>query len=152
MPTRYFRCRTARQSPSACPGQPYLPLADLEELIAGRINALFAAAASLPPAPVKPPPPAAGTARRLRLALAGLYQDKAAGLLGEEEFAALRTELLARLRQLEAPVRSAEPPEAPDPAIPPPLGRELAAALIEKILIYPPDPDGNRRLEIFWRV
>lgn len=152
VPTRYFRCRTARQSPSACPGQPYLPLADLEELIAGRINALFAAAASLPPAPVKPLPPAAGTARRLRLALAGLYQDKAAGLLGEEEFAALRTELLARLRQLEAPVRSAEPPEAPDPAIPPPLGRELAAALIEKILIYPPDPDGNRRLEIFWRV
>lgn len=150
-PTRYFRCRTARQSPTACPGQPYLPLSELEALIAGRVAALFEAAARLPPAPAKAPPPAMGADRRLRLALAGLYQDRATGLLAEEEFAALRSELLARLRQLEPP-RSPEAPEAPDPSIPLPLSRELAAALIEKILVYPPDETGNRRLEFFWRV
>lgn len=150
-PTRYFRCRTARQSPTACPGQPYLPLSELEALIAGRVAALFEAAARLPPAPAKAPPPAMGADRRLRLALAGLYQDKAAGLLAEEEFAALRSELLARLRQLEPP-RGPETPESPDPSIPLPLSRELAAALIEKILVYPPDETGNRRLEIFWQV
>lgn len=151
-PTRYFRCRTARQSPAACPGQPYLPLLELEALIAGRVAALFEAAASLPPAPAKAPPPGAGAGQRLRLALARLYQDKAAGVLGEEEFAALRGELLARLRQLEEPGQNPEPPEAPDPSTPLPLSRELAAALIEKIRVWPPDGQGNRRLEIFWRV
>ena len=113
--------------------------------------ALFEAAARLPPAPAKAPPPAMGADRRLRLALAGLYQDKAAGLLAEEEFSALRSELLARLRQLEPP-RGPEAPEAPEFSTPLPLSRELAAALIEKILVYPPDETGNRRLEIFWRV
>lgn len=154
LPTRYFRCRTARRSPAACCGQPYLPLAELEELIAGRINALFEAAACLPPPPAKAPPPGAGAGHRLRQALARLYQDKAAGLLEEEEFSALRTELLARLRLTEAPQPSPEnsrfPPDAPPDPLPP--GRELAAALIEKIVVWPPDETGNRRLEVFWRV
>lgn len=148
-PAKYFRCRTARQSPLACCGQPYLPLAPLEKLIAGRVNALFEAAASLPPPPAKTPPPSAGAGQRLRQALAGLYQDKAAGLLEEEEFAALRSELLARLHLTQTPPQCLETSKPPEPS---PLGRELAAALIEKILVWPPDANGNRRLEVFWRV
>lgn len=152
LPTRYFRCRTARQSPATCCGQPYLPLAPLEELIAGRINALFESAASLPPPPAKAPPPGAGARRRLRQALARLYQDNAAGLLEEEEFSALRTELLARLHLAQNPAWGPEPAAPPESASSPPLGRELAAALIEKIVVWPPDENGNRRLEVFWRV
>lgn len=150
-PTRYFRCRTARQDPAACPGQPYLPLADLETLVAGRIRALFEAAASLPPAPAKPPPPEPAVAGRLQQALARLYQDRCGGLLSEADFAALRTELLARLRLAETPALPSGAPE-PEKLQPPPLGRELTAALIEKILVHPPNEAGSRRVEIFWRV
>lgn len=61
-PRRYFRCRTAAKSRAACPGQPYLPLSDLENAVQARAKAYTAqplthalASALLQSITVKPP-------------------------------------------------------------------------------------------------
>ena len=40
---RYFRCRTARRSKTACPGQPYWPLCDAEALVEKQLSRYAAA-------------------------------------------------------------------------------------------------------------
>ena len=40
---RYFRCRTARRSKTACPGQPYWPLCDAEALVKKQLSRYAAA-------------------------------------------------------------------------------------------------------------
>ena len=44
---RYFRCRTARQSKTACPGQPYWPLCDAEALVKKQLSRYAAAPGQL---------------------------------------------------------------------------------------------------------
>ena len=44
---RYFRCRTARRSKTACPGQPYWPLCDAEALVEKQVSRYAAAQGQL---------------------------------------------------------------------------------------------------------
>lgn len=44
---RYFRCRTARRSKTACPGQPYWPLCDAEVLVEKQLSRYAAAPGQL---------------------------------------------------------------------------------------------------------
>ena len=44
---RYFRCRTARRSKNACPGQPYWPLCDAEALVEKQLPRYAAAPGQL---------------------------------------------------------------------------------------------------------
>ena len=44
---RYFRCRTARRSKTACPGQPYWPLCDAEALVEKQLSRYAAAPGQL---------------------------------------------------------------------------------------------------------
>ena len=44
---RYFRCRTARRSKTACPGQPYWPLSDAEALVEKQLSRYAAAPGQL---------------------------------------------------------------------------------------------------------
>ena len=44
---RYFRCRTARRSKTACPGQPYWPLCDAEALVENQLSRYAAAPGKL---------------------------------------------------------------------------------------------------------
>lgn len=44
---RYFRCRTARRSKTACPGQPYWPLCDAEALVENQLSRYAAAPGQL---------------------------------------------------------------------------------------------------------
>ena len=37
-PRRYYRCCTAAKSRAACPGQPYLPMHDLEKLVQSKLQ------------------------------------------------------------------------------------------------------------------
>lgn len=44
---RYFRCRTARRSKTACLGQPYWPLCDAEALVEKKLSRYAAALGQL---------------------------------------------------------------------------------------------------------
>lgn len=44
---RYFRCRTACRSKTACPGQPYWPLCDAEALVEKQLSRYAAAPGQL---------------------------------------------------------------------------------------------------------
>lgn len=172
-PRHYYRCRTARRCPQRCPGQPYLPVADAEQLVLRRLQSLleryFDPAALPPPSP----PPGQDIAeeraalqaqvRRRQTALETLYLDKCGGLVSEEQFRALNrayqeqiTGYQARIAALERQTRAASPPDGQEQArraaCPEELTRGLAGSFVEKLVVYPPEKDGTRRLELFWQV
>lgn len=181
-PRRYFRCRISQRDAARCPGQPYLPAEELEELLLARIREQLA--------PCLTPDLLARTAEekgaeqrreglrrerqrveaeigRRRRALQELYLDKSGGCIGAAQFTELNQAFLAQLEQLEAQRSALEQKlgeegggeeakekrerRLEEAARISRLDRELVCLLVEKVVVYPPDPATNERcVEVFW--
>ncbi|MGN0706956.1 MAG: recombinase family protein [Faecalibacterium sp.] len=170
---RYYRCRSARRCPQLCPGQPYLPAADAERLVLERLRRIleqYFDPDSIP-APtrfqVRDETETLSAlrmqARRRQDALEMLYLDKCSGLVSEEQFRMLNGAYQAQLERCQARIAALEQPSAASPqaekssvaqraACPQKLTRGLAGSFVERLVVYPPDGDGIRRLELFWQV
>lgn len=170
---RYFRCRNALRAPALCPGQSYLPAAELESLLLARLRQylgpyLHPDAAMLPSAGAD----AARRAEQSRLqaeisrresALESLYLDKCGGLLDNTQFLAMNrrfhqetSRLQKRLQALEsapdaAAARAALQSRLAKAAALPVLDRALVGLTVRQVRVFPPDSDtGTRPVEIFW--
>lgn len=171
--TRYFRCRTALRDKVLCPGQPYLPVSTLENVVLERIRAHLRPCLH-PEAPSLYPPDTREKAaekekqrlctelERRRAALETLYLDRCGGVVAEEEFRTLHrrfrseiTRLEQRLKELEtAPsgdeARAALEQRLKQAAALPVLDRALVSLLVEEVRVYPPE-SGTRKVEIRWK-
>lgn len=169
---RYFRCRTALTDKSRCPGQPYLPAAELEQVVLEHLRRHLGPVLR-PEDPALFPADPDGKARlseltRLRgelarrdAALEALYLDKCSGLLDEGQFLTLNrrlrqegARLRERLRALEAApdadaVRAALAHRLKEAAALTRLDRLLVSLAVGQILVYPPE-EQTRTIRIHW--
>lgn len=180
-PRRYFRCRISQKDIAHCPGQPYLPESELEELllvsIRGHITP-YLTLDQLKQQAVDDPvekwksqlhrelEQIKAEIRRRRKAMQDLYLDKSGGCISEAQFSELSREFLGQVEQLEKKQKilqqkldqqiDHERKRWPEPCLSyaspiPRLSRELVCLLVEKVVVYPPDPATNcRNIEILW--
>lgn len=169
---RYFRCRTALRDKNLCPGQPYLPAAELEKTILERLRVHLGP--FLHPEALCLYPPDEETQahdreiqrlhaelNRRRAALETLYLDRCGGVVEEEEFRALHQRfrqqaagLEQRLRSLEfspasGTARAALEQRLKQAAALSALDRALVDLAVERIEVFPPEK-GTRPVEIHW--
>lgn len=178
-PLKYFRCRTSQRDKTRCPGQSYMPMEQLNGLVLERI--LHYTESYFKPEALEreiSAPPVQRRAQRSeveriqteiqrrRRAVQELYLDKSCGVISEEQFIELSRAFSKDIEAMEK--RCAKLSEGADAAAEQrrkkletclsdltqrkSLSREMVCILIEKILVYPPDPAENtRRIEIDWK-
>ncbi len=181
VPVRYFRCRMSLRDRRRCPGQPYIPAAQLEELVLERlrthIHACFdpASLAHLPlcTKAAKNQQITQEELRRLRLeverrhrAIQQLYLDKTEGLLTPEQFCQLNEAFQQQAGQLEnrcaalekeLDTLSREACQSPQEKLRellelPQLNRQLVCLFVDHVTVFPPsNASKTRKIEIAWQ-
>ena len=174
-PVRYFRCRMSQRDRRRCTGQPYMPAAQLEELVLERLRSYVRA--YFDPASLdhillcaeaeKKRQTRQEELRRLRSelerrrrAIQQLYLDKTEGLVPPEQFSQLNEAFLQQAGQLEK--RCAALEEELDESTGetrrrqleqylrgllevPRLDRQLVCLLVDHVTVFPPDKTAGTR-------